>query len=148
MGSHSMLGGSVAMIELIGAPVVGPERVTPMKPSEAMRLGRLLYPLEAAGRLARPVEMPGEAEPGWALCAVGAMLVGSGRFTPLELVEPPPAARSVYPELMRCDPDDVRCRCPQCGRIGRAPAFVVSHLNDRHHWPSERIASWLEEHGL
>ena len=125
----------------------GRESVTPMKPSEAMRLGRLSYPLEAEGRLARKVGITDAPEPGWALCALGAMLVGSGRFTPVELVEPGPAARAVYPELLSCDDDD-RCRCPQCGRFCRAPGYVVSHLNDAHRWPSGRIATWLEEQGL
>jgi hypothetical protein len=124
------------------------EEVTPLKPSEAMRLGRLLYPLETEERLARKVLLLGRPEPAWALCALGAMLVGSGRFTPGQLVDPPPTTRVAYPDLLRFDPDDDRSRCPQCGRICRAPIYVVSHLNDRHLWATERIASWLETRGL
>jgi uncharacterized C2H2 Zn-finger protein len=137
-----------AMTDVSGAPVAEPERVTPMKPSEAMRLGRLFYPLETEGRLACPVAVADESDAGWALCAFGAMLVGSGRYAPVDLVDPPPAARMVYPELLRSDPGDERCYCPECGRVCRAPGYVVSHLNDGHRWPTERIASWLEEHGL
>lgn len=46
-----------------------PEVVTPIMPSEALRLGRLVRPLETSGRLFRGEHMA---------CAIGAMAIGYG----------------------------------------------------------------------
>lgn len=118
------------MIEIDTRPAVTPETTTPMKPSEAMRLGRMLYPTPCEGQLAAPYDG------GWAVCAKGAMYVGYG-WTPGTL-----AAPSYSPVLEAKNAD-----CPACSLLGGA-ADVTTHLNDAHHWPTECIADWLEGLGL
>lgn len=62
------------MIEVKEAPVQIPqEPTTPIKPSEALRLGRLLAPRQTAGVL---------SDGAGGACAIGAMLIGWGDMDP------------------------------------------------------------------
>lgn len=129
------------MIE-IAAPVVAEppaEPTTRMKPSQALRLGRLIQPLRCTGRLFGPEG---------AVCSLGAMLLAQGYTS-----EPDgnwPILKGLYPELLQPH------SCPACAarelaytRVDRAQAYsVVYHLNDEHHWPEARIANWLEKIGM
>jgi hypothetical protein len=117
-------------IETRPAPV---ETVTPIKPSEALRLGRLLYPVEIQSEVFG--DNPGEA------CAIGAMLAGYG-YGPDENEY----GTGYYAKI----------------QTFVSPALVsqiwkhndgIHGLEDGHdvigdNWTTEQIASWLEEQGL
>ena len=118
-------------MDTLTRPAVAPETTTPIKPSEAMRLGRMLYPRGCEGQLTQPYDG------GWAVCAAGAMYVGYG-WTPGGL-----AAPSYIPPVFQVK----ESTCPACSVLGNA-ADVTTHLNDEHCWSTERIADWLEGMGL
>jgi len=60
------------MVDTIAAPTAAPvEAVTPIKPSEALRLGRVLYPVEGFVTCFGP-------EGSHQACAIGAMAAGFG----------------------------------------------------------------------
>ncbi len=108
-------------------PTVVPlEPTTPIKPSEAIRLGCLIAPQQAFNHY-----LSGD---GAAACALGAAALG-WNTDPVEaqfLIEDVLLPRTVCPE-------------PGCtdGHFGW-PAI----LNDTHRWSRERIADWLEGLGL
>jgi hypothetical protein len=104
------------LIETVTAPI---ETVTPLKPSEALRLGRLVYPKQCKG-----VEVGSD---GVSACATGAMLAGG---------------------LARINWPDRRFRCPVCGMTMTFWGVVALCLNDIHDWSDAQIASWLESLGL
>lgn len=160
------------MLETRTAPSIKPapvETVTPIKPSEAIRLGRLLVPARSVGALTRRVQGTVVAA-----CALGAMAVGFGAssdrdgvsdywwpsgFDAAPRVKPP---CSCYPEFLNRQFIQVD-RLPgrrvwDKHRAWRAPV-VVAHLSDDHggrgghsrlgdYWPTARIADWLEGLGL
>lgn len=113
-------------------PASAPETVpfeptTPIKPSEAIRLGCLIAPVQAFG--------------GWfpsndSACALGAMQIGFG------------GGRIVgfgWPEAYTKFRQNVRL--PLDGEMLRS-GHALMVLNDRDHWTRERIADWLEGLGL
>jgi hypothetical protein len=61
------------------APAVAPETVSPIKPSEALRLGRLTRPLRSARLLFAGTD---------AACALGAMALGWGLDDPGDVGDP------------------------------------------------------------
>ena len=111
---------------MIAAPpttrTVSPETVTPIKPSEAIRLGCLLAPVQAFGAF--------EDGPGTA-CVLGAMNLGLGRAINDSNLYPPPSFEVIYRQPCAANPRHVGLASP-------------AHLNDHHHWTRERIADWLE----
>lgn len=147
------------------APV---EVVTPITPSVLLRLGRMLVPARAVNALVR--YRRGEAV---AACAMGAMAVAAGAASDLDdggFWWPggfDSAPRVFSP--CACNPGRlnhlfmVHDRLPgpriwARPRAYRAPV-IVAHLSDEHggrgghsrlgdHWPTARIASWLEGLGL
>ena len=120
---------------MIAAPpttrTVSPETVTPIKPSEAVRLGCLLAPRQITG-----TRFDGDD----GACATGAMFLGGGLgrqpITPAHWVR--------WPALMG------RARHPEPCLTWSSPhklilvSFLIDHLNDSHRWSRERIADWLE----
>lgn len=131
----------------ITAPVAAPvETVTPIKPSEAMRLGRVLYPIRITGSLGGYVDTPGVYGP-FGVCALGAAAVGLGwdpcwaneRMANVILSRAFGRMRRTCP-VPDCD-DDFNDR-------RRAVKDVVWHLNDDHEWSTDQIATWLEGLGL
>jgi hypothetical protein len=106
------------------APAAPVETVTPLKPSEAMRLGRLRYPVEGIGCL---IDATG------ATCALGAMLAGFDHD--------PDEIRSMgYTLVDRYIPGLVE----QVYMLN--DGVHPDHFNDE--WSTERIAGWLEGQGL
>lgn len=102
------------------APAAPVETVTPMKASEAIRLG-VLY---------RPTQAFGEAGDGNAACVI-ATAMAVGYYGMPDLFDDPNGSPH-YPA------------CPAgCERLG-----LPLHLNDDHRWSRERIADWLESRGL
>ncbi len=105
------------------APV---EVVSPIKPSEAIRLGCLLAPVQAFGSLWGVGHRRGDGH----ACVVGSMLLGG------------------FPERGIAGWTGHEVPCPQgCPRLSYEGG-TVPHLNDDHHWSRERIADWLESLGL
>lgn len=144
------------------------ETVTPIKPSEALRLGRLLVPARSVLVLAR--YRRGQIV---SACAMGAMAVGAGESNALTeaasfwwpggwdtapRVTPPCVCppRGLNWQFQTVDPLPGR-RVYTKHRAWRAPV-VVAHLSDVHgqgsrsrggdSWPTARIADWLESLGL
>lgn len=104
---------------------VTPERVSPVKPSEALRLGRLLYPVRIEGHF--------RDEHGGA-CALGAIAAGMN----LEAVYATHWHKWTY-----------SLPCPACGRLPTEGSLhVIAHLNDDHHWSDDQIVAYLEGLGL
>jgi hypothetical protein len=108
--------------DTLTAPAVGvpAEPTTPIKPSEALRLGRLV----------RPVQVFGHFRDGLlGACAYSAMAIGAdGNY---ELFDQLPK----FP------------RCPACGN-GYSGAGMILHFNDDHKWSDDQIVAWLESLGL
>lgn len=112
-------------IETTPAPI---ETVTPIRPSEAIRLGCLTT--------AQAFSDYGNGD---AACAVGAMNIGFG------------LQNDAGDHL-----DDIShlhrgtTVCPETGQRGCPGRWhvMVFHLNDDHRWSRERIADWLEGLGL
>lgn len=118
------------MIDVVTRPVPV-EVVTPLRPSEAIRLGCLIAPVQAFGQMGF----------GQQACALGAMVAGYSGFSALsydfKFSQP---ATEVVDDL----PKNV-CPIPRCSD---GPDDVVIHLNDDHRWSREQIADWLEGLGL
>jgi hypothetical protein len=128
------------MTQTITTPAVPLETVTPLKPSEAMRLGCLTTE-QAFSELV--------TEDGAKACALGAMAIGYG------VARADIAGITWWPESV---PRTTLIDCPVqhgCWSSGSNtavwmsdPGSLVMHLNDGHEWPRERIADLLSEHGL
>lgn len=135
------------------------ETVTPLKASEAVRLGILLAPIQGHSNLFGVTEGYGGTPDGtWVACAVGAAALGFGW-------RPPEAGQLVNPENSYDDEPaydlvmdrigrERYLRCPWTGPHQDSAddhAIPISHqmwhLNDYHRWSREKIAGWLEEHG-
>jgi hypothetical protein len=111
------------------APSLPIETVTPIKPSEAIRLGCL-----TTGQLINETYVDID---GARACVFGAMAIGYG--------EPHRAAQMHAAINGHLIDSDVFRRCPESGCA--SVAFPM-HLNDDHRWSRERIADWLEGLGL
>jgi hypothetical protein len=103
------------------------ETVTPIKPSEAIRLG-CLTTTKGEGSF---FPKPGQA------CALGAMAIGLGYDGP------------------RCDHFDCDDTCTGSdpyevveGLLGSVSPHEIWEKNDKALWSRERIADWLESLGL
>lgn len=110
------------------------ETVTPLRPSEALRLGRLTRPLEIKGNLY-------DGKHG--ACALGAMREGFGlpeTATPWG-ADADYAAIGLPAFLPPCD-------CIRSGNWWDSGTDAVWHMNDQHDWNTDQIASWLEGLGL
>jgi len=108
------------------------EPTTPIRPSEAIRLGCLLAPVQSFEDL---TDGPGTA------CVLGALYLGYGE--PLDGSEDfrVPAAEDARDSVYDLS-------CPEgCGSLA-FQLSTVAHLNDDHRWSRERIADWLEGLGL
>jgi hypothetical protein len=106
--------------EVAPAPI---EVVTPIKPSEAIRLGCLIAPVQSFGSY---IDLDGAA------CAIGAASLAYGEDPGVTHFKP-----SFWPQA------GIPCPEPDCtGTAG------IMHLNDAHRWSRERIADWLEGIGL
>lgn len=103
---------------------VTPERVSPLKPSEALRLGRLIRPVRCSGRFFRDAN---------AACANGAIAVGLG-------YEPPLSNESYTADEHAIS--FIEERWPSF------PWIDVFIRNDIHHWSDDQIAAYLEGLGL
>lgn len=114
------------MIETFQVPI---EKVTPIKPSEAIRLGCIIAPIQ----LFNSVYID---EQTLSACAIGAMALGMGGDWN--------KAHGLVNELHGSDRFDGVCPEQDCVTERADPV----HLNDTHRWSRERIADWLEEHGL
>lgn len=122
------------------APAVAPETTTPIKPSEALRLGRLIRPLPLRGLI-----LSGDDR----ACALGAMAVGVGIEAHFML-----QLMSRWPDLRK------KTHCPTVARELRPDACLwrsvdgvttlemVYHLNDVHCWSDDQIVEWLESNDL
>lgn len=132
-------GSAMPAVPTTEAPVKLPlETVTPIRPSEAIRLGMLTHPIQSFGHIGS----------GNTACALGAMAVGYGDEE----------ARNGYVSLAGKMPLylDPPCRCDNRDTLhlfGRSAEQwhaldAVWHLNDSHRWARESIADWLEQQGL
>lgn len=127
---------------------LAPERASPLRPSEALRLGRMLIPRYTSGVLYLD-----DGRGNRAVCALGAMAVGYGR-DPADLAD-----AFWWPDEAGSRPVRLPCRCWSSPK-GWTTAPAVVHLSDCHHpesgcppaeddpWPDARIADWLESIGL
>ena len=117
------------------APITAPaEPTTPIRPSEALRLGRLLYPLPLAGDLTDGVH---------SACALGAIAAGANLIALSD--------RDTYANVIDRFPEmDTPGTCPErCGAYdGWFVRTLVWHLNDSHDWSDDQIVAWLQERGL
>lgn len=127
------------MSATIVAPSTPVETVTPLKPSELLRLGRLLRPQWTACAY---FDRAGGA------CAVGAMAVARAGSEDHETA-------SDIADHFESVPAAAPCSCVVAPTVWA----VVTHLSDSHHpgslamsitdpWPDSRIADWLESVGL
>lgn len=108
------------------------EPTTPIKPSEAIRLGCLTYPVQAFGSFR--ANHAGEG------CAMDAMFAGLGEPEDVDL------RTAVIDRLAIPCPDGHEHGSEAWGvGVGRS---VAAHLNDGHRWSREAIATWLEGLGL
>lgn len=105
------------------------EVVTPIKPSEAIRLGCLTKPVQTFGTTFDRTT---------GACVVGAMVVGFGAG---RLPEGAWDAIIAAPCPLGC----VKRERTWSSEVGPS---VAAHLNDDHRWSRERIADWLEGLGL
>lgn len=112
-----------------------PEKVTPLKVSEALRLGAMVSK-QMKGSLKGKIH--GEVY----ACAVGAAGIGFGW------------KRGFYTKFEKLTLDDVNYSCPVDDLARHAPGYhrgslkdVVIHMNDVHRLPREWIADWLESVG-
>jgi hypothetical protein len=111
------------------------EPTTPILPSEAIRLGCLIAPVQGDWWF----DNQGRA------CANGAMAIGFG-WDPESKRH---ALDFIYPVS---DPLGNVFGCPEQGTAtcaGSHPLYeAIWHLNDTHEWSRERIAAYLESRGL
>lgn len=137
--------------------------MTPMKLSEAIRLGSMLHPQVHGGMQAVQTVQPfgsilglNEIEETVGTCALGAAIKACG----LKSV----GADSVLPEtsisarsgqfakivVLPVEWGDALCqviRCPEPECAKREPMIqVIAHLNDDHRWDRERIAGFVESY--
>jgi hypothetical protein len=114
------------------------EVVTPIKPSEAIRLGCLTT---AQGRETYIAKRQGQ----WQACAYGAMAVGYG-FDPSG-TDGRRIDDFILPGEVQIEGQisESSCPAPACAT---ARYDLLIHLNDDHRWSRERIADWLESLGL
>ena len=105
------------------------EEVTPIRFSEAMRLGCLV-----TERL--ETQYVDNDDSPKAACAIGAAWIGAGM----------PDTPALYARQF-CDANSKFLPCEH--RIGGSHDLygIVTHLNDVDHWPREKIADWLESIG-
>jgi hypothetical protein len=115
----------------VAAPI---ETVTPIKPSEAIRLGCLTTVQKFDG-----FGFDDETE----ACAEGAMLVGYGESRASDGLGE--RIRAHFPTM-----DYYFQPCPACANEPMEHRYVspIYRLNDDHRWARERIADWLESLGL
>jgi hypothetical protein len=114
------------MIDTTTLPETRPaEPTTPIRPSEAIRLGCLIAPVQAFGGLGK--REVGGVQTACVLMAID--LASNGSLATFQMFA---VAQMVCPE------------CEQANSGGR----VMVHLNDDHRWSRERIADWLEGLGL
>jgi hypothetical protein len=114
------------MIETAPAPI---ETVTPIKQSEALRLGCLIAPRQITDAFFD--QYHGGA------CAYGAIVLGLG-WGWSESAASGLYASDAISHILPCPARD--CHLTS----GAMPA----HLNDQHEWTRERIADYLETQGL
>ena len=109
------------------------ETVTPIKPSEAIRLGCLTtrQTFKAYGS-------------GEEACAMGAMVVGLG-CVPNQDDYVPRSRAALLAEHAINTVSNKGCPVRSCSP---AADNIVVHLNDDHRWSREQIADWLEGVGL
>jgi hypothetical protein len=119
---HATLEEEAMTVAAPPAPVAVPvEPTTPIKPSEAIRLGCLLAPVQAFG-----LYVDGEAR-----CVIGTAALAYGEE---------PAVTHIREGWWF-----LNVSCPADGCLSLARPL---HLNDTHRWTRERIADWLESLGL
>ena len=118
-------------------PLTAPiEVVTPIRPSEAIRLG-CLTTVQNFGLTS--------ADNGHRVCAIGAMQIGLGTDDYGTFA----AARDSTPTTCPVDPThQYNERGEGIGWSDFAGPTAIAHLNDDHRWSRERIADWLESLGL
>jgi hypothetical protein len=114
------------------------EPTTPIRPSEAIRLGTLLRPVQCSGHELHPDD-PTKA------CAWGALRLGYGDDH--ALVNAAAAHR-----IGKCPGSD-SCHFNRPDSVPLYTMWAVAHLNDGYcmngvGWSRERIADWLEGLGL
>lgn len=111
------------------APAVAPEVTTPIKPSEALRLGRLTRPVRLTN---------GQFQSGMdGACALGAIHAGLG-LDPWDSGD-----QMAWIKVLGQVPGD----CPMGCDVS---IFLrgIAHLNDEHLWSDAQIGAWLESLGL
>lgn len=116
------------------APEVPVEVTSPMKPSEALRIG------SATTKQAFGVYYTKDG----AMCAAQTIAHVMGHKT--------------VGFLMSINSPTVDSHCPAYGEPGivtvfgrcdvQKPFYQINHLNDYHRWPRHKIADWLESIGL
>lgn len=104
------------------------ETVSPIKPSEAIRLGCLIAPVQGFDRYF------GNDDD--SACAIGAAALGWSNGEWADAVE---ADRDIADRI-------INLRCPHPGCLIHLASVPI--LNDNHRWSRERIADWLAEQGL
>lgn len=107
------------------------EVTTPIRPSEAIRLGCLIAPVQKFGG-AHYVADNGAA------CVVGAGMLGMGYRLP--------DGPNDFEDDLQGSERDGKCPVDDCGDSD--VSILAIHLNDDHRWSRERIADWLEGLGL
>lgn len=107
------------------------ERATPVRPSEAIRLGMLVAPVAVQGRL---------FDEGGGACALGAMAIGLGLVSADAAARPRPDDEAVLAAIGRVLPPVLPH--PERYRLGPTTQVIAS-LNDACDWSRERIAAWL-----
>ncbi len=104
--------------------------------SQAIRLGSTFHPQAFKAMV---ITSHGEMK----TCALGAALEAIGK---LDDANPDwQLCRRFGKKLM-----DSTVSCPACGLFGSTNnvLYMVTHLNDKHEWPREKISDWLQERGL
>lgn len=125
-----------AVTETLTRERVTPETVSPLKPSEALRLGRLIRPRRTANEF---------FEGTTGACALGSMLAGAGYtagdpgYDDIE-----DAFGAAFPALPFSSVNSPAAECDETMFVDE----MVAHLNDDHFWTDAQIGSWLESLGL
>lgn len=119
------------------------ERVTPLAPGEALRLGRLIAPRQIHGMLFH------QYDDALGACAAGALALGYGH-TPQEFMRRGSYRATLGDALLAQWPAGYalrQMRCPAgCAddRLGNNAIAMVMHLNDEHDWSTAAVADWLD----
>jgi hypothetical protein len=117
-------------VETLTRERVTPETVSPLKPSEALRLGRLVRPRRIEGTMY-------SGEDG--ACAAGAITIGGFDES------------HGWQHIWRLD---CPFACKRSGMTDGPTGFgdsglgLIPHLNDDHHWSDDQIVAYLESLGL